>query len=841
MKEKEQKRLDKVLDAAQQTVPEEVSALIGATLKISNSSYQLKNKENAFDSLASKQVLSKMDVRGDIEGEGCLLVSVKAAIRLGGTLIMLPTAELDEVVSTETYTEETEDSYGEIANIIAGAYSKTFEDLYPKNCRLIRKEQSIISPSKIDIESDEPVIDQMYYVVTQDMSLDDKEMGEFNLLLPATTFDLIEESAEDDAVIGDTTGENATAETSQEDQAEKTKALNSEHEVVSDVAAVDEENTLVVPYDAKNLPKIDKILTAAQSTLCEEVSSLIGAELKITDTTLEFHTKEEICDDLNSKQIAAKMDVRGDIEGEGALFVSLKGAIRLGGTLIMLPQTELEESIGREDYNEETEDSFGEIANIIAGAYSKIFEEMYPKNCRLIRKEQSLISPAKVDLSSDEPIIEQVYYVVKSNCELDGANCGEMVMALPAITFGILESDLADIEESAQTGITPNAQNGVSESSDDQSEKVALEPPKPVLPKFDSDKQKERIDKVLESCKSTIKEEVGAMLGAEVKLESVENKLTTKEDFFFDEASGKQVMALCDVVGDEEDNSFFFIGLKDAVRIGGILIMLPPSELETAVSEEEYTEDTEDAYGEIANIIAGVYTSVFEEHYTKKLRFIRKELETVVPMKVDIESDEPMPDQLYYLHALKLTIGGKELGKMQMMFPATLLQLEKLGEVEEVVEETKSEQGVENSVSSTQESVDSNPVTTHGGGQGDTEKYDVIVIGNDENEKAKLQSVIEGKGMKVKNLTFKENIYNYVNQDVKAVFLVMQEVNELAFGVAIKISTACSCPLVAAGSSWTRTKVIKAVKYGVTDILLTPASDVDIEEKIASNHIKMAA
>lgn len=835
MKEKEQKRLEKVLDAAQQAVPEEVSALIGATLKISNSSYQLKNKEDAFDSLASKQILSKMDVRGDIEGEGCLLVSVKAAIRLGGTLIMLPVSELDEVVAAETYTEETEDSYGEIANIIAGAYSKTFEDLYPKKCRLIRKEQSIISPTKIDIKSDEPVTDQMYYVITQDMSLDDKEMGELNLLLPATTFDLIEEGAADDAVVEEAAGEMTESETSQENQTEHSEQATSE--VGETNNPVEEENASVVAYNPKNLPKIDTILEASQVMLCEEVSGLIGAELKITETALAFQTKEEIFDNLNSKQIAAKMDVRGDIEGDGALFVSLKGAIRLGGTLIMLPQTELEESIGREEYNEETEDSFGEIANIIAGSYSKVLEDMYPKNCRLIRKEQSLITPVKVDLSSDEPISEQVYYVVKSICELDGINCGEMVMALPAITFGILESNVAETAEGTKAGITPKAEGDESVSVGEQ----AQEAPKPIAPKFDSDKQKERVDKLLETCKEKIKEEVGAMLGVDVSLESIENKLTTKEDFFFDEASGKQVMALCDVVGDEEDKTFFFVGLKDAVRIGGILIMLPPSELEIAVSEEEYTEDTQDAYGEIANIISGVYTAVFEENYSKKLRFIRKELETVVPMKVEIESDEPFPDQLYYLHALNLTIGDKDLGKMQMLFPATLLQLERLGEVEELIEESKPEPSVEGSIASTQESSAGSTATTLDSDQGEIERYDVIVIGNDEHEKTKLQTVIEGKGMRVRNLTFKENIYNYVNQDVKAVFLVMQEVNELAFGVAIKISTACSCPLVAAGSAWTRTTVIKAVKYGVTDILLTPASNVDIEEKIESNHIKMAA
>ena len=72
-------------------------------------------------------------------------------------------------------------------------------------------------------------------------------------------------------------------------------------------------------------------------------------------------------------------------------------------------------------------------------------------------------------------------------------------------------------------------------------------------------------------------------------------------------------------------------------------------------------------------------------------------------------------------------------------------------------------------------------------------------------------------------------------------FLVMKRVDEQAFGMAIKISSNCSLPIIAAGPEWTRSKVLRAVKYGVTDILLTPAEDSDIEEKIKNNIISLAA
>jgi hypothetical protein len=48
-------------------------------------------------------------------------------------------------------------------------------------------------------------------------------------------------------------------------------------------------------------------------------------------------------------------------------------------------------------------------------------------------------------------------------------------------------------------------------------------------------------------------------------------------------------------------------------------------------------------------------------------------------------------------------------------------------------------------------------------------------------------------------------------------------------------------PLIAAGPGWTKSKVFKAVKYGVSDILLTPASGGDVEENVRNNMIKLAA
>jgi len=187
---KAQQRIDKILEAVRTRIQDEVSGLIGATFILSDLQRQFVSKEEAFEQLPGKQVMAKMDITGDIQGQGCLLLDVKDAIRLGGTLIMLPESSLDEVVTAGKYDEETEDSYGEIANIIAGSYTKVFEETYPDNCRFVRKTQEIIIPVKVDIGSDEPVPDQLYYQIAAVMTLNGRQMGNLVMLLPAATFGL---------------------------------------------------------------------------------------------------------------------------------------------------------------------------------------------------------------------------------------------------------------------------------------------------------------------------------------------------------------------------------------------------------------------------------------------------------------------------------------------------------------------------------------------------------------------------------------------------------------------------------------------------------------------------
>ncbi len=610
--------------------------------------------------------------------------------------------------------------------------------------------------------------------------------------------------------------------------------------------------------------KLNKILETIGERVQEEVGSLLGVNFRVSTPSSMMITKEDYFAEQSGKKIVAKMDITGEIEGTGSIILGIKDGIRLGGTLIMLPLAELEEVIKSENYTEETEDSYGEIANIIAGSYTKVFEEMYPRNCRFVRKEQVVIAPLKVDVESDEPLPDQWYYWVKAVMALDESQMGNLDVLIPAEPFG-LEIPVPVDESAGAEEIGEDRKQNAAEVAfgDDPAEKaespesqevqaaveVKKESPHPataVTSSADLKKKKKLVDKLLAQCKDSVSKEVSALLGIEVKLGTADNRSITKEEFFHDEAMGKQVLAHMDVVSEEESESFLFVSIKDAVRIGSVLIMLPPSEIEEAVNEEDFTPDIEDAYGEIANIISGVYTAVFQDQFSESIRFVKKALEIVAPMKVDTDSDEVIPRQQYYMSSSSLVIAGREYGKLSMLFPADLLELEEISTIlasenaaSEETTKSKGADGDSGNAESAPNSERSRALSNSSKEMADS--IEVLIIQNNPAEAEKIQVELKHIGVVSKCISFNDNIHSHITSELRLILIVMQEVNEQAYGITIKVNSMSSAPIVAAGCKWTKSKVIKAVKYGVHDILLVPAAGEDIREKIESNIIRLAA
>jgi len=611
----------------------------------------------------------------------------------------------------------------------------------------------------------------------------------------------------------------------------------------------------------KSQERFDRILIAGASRIQDEVTALIGKPFKVGTPRTGLVDKETLFADLGGKQVLAHVRVEGDIQGDGCLVVGIKDAIKIGGTLIMLPEGELESVIADQQYSEELMDSYGEVANIICGAATVTFEEQYTKAVRLIRTEQEVILPAKVDIESEHPIADVPYYRLSVPMEIDGKALGELHLLLPAEPFGLAEAKSKDNTTSAPEAAVVKPPSQVNEQGQEtagvlerevaggdaeevgvvqrpESEATSEETPsgQPPPKKRDVGKQKKLIDGLLKSSWAKMSDDVNSLLGGTLKVTPLDNRAITKEDFL-DQAGGKQVMTRMDQRGGSSGEAYLFVDLKTAVYLGGCLIMLPDGELEETVRNESFGDDARDAFGEVTNIIAGAFTAIFEEQYRGKIGFVKTAIDPVVPAKIDPETDDVFPNLGYYLAPGQLHYNGRDLGRAQFLVPALAFELEELFHVAEEIADAPPTKAAPVSTGSQVKAAEPARLreTVEGG-------IDMLIVTDDEREAEHLVQVLEGEGYLCRILHFKDPVHAVLSARTQMVFLVMQEVSEQGFGVAIKISSSgYAVPLVAAGPAWTRTMVLKAVKYGACDILITPASVEDVREKLATNLVKKAA
>jgi chemotaxis protein CheY-P-specific phosphatase CheC len=612
--------------------------------------------------------------------------------------------------------------------------------------------------------------------------------------------------------------------------------------------------------------RFDKLLLACHDRIQDEVAALIGKPFALGEAKFRQVDKETLFADLGGKQVLAHVRLEGDIQGTGCLLVGIKDAIHIGGTLIMLPEAELESVLAEQHYSEELQDSYGEVANIICGAATVTFEEQSNHNVRLIRTEQEVIVPIKVDIASEQPIADVPYYVMTAPMRLDGKDLGQLHFVVPAEPFGLVGASSpakpaapkvteARIDRETDTGVQQDVVDVLKRETASQEagletgvlsrpagEPATVSPedgPSGRRPQRDVAKHKQRIDGLLANSLAKMCDEVSALLGGSLKITPMDNLAVTKEGFL-DQAGGKQVMTRMELRGGGGGEAYLFVELKTAVYLGGCLIMLPESEIEETVRSEEFGDDARDAYGEITNIIAGVFTSVFEEQSRLKLGFVKTSIEPIIPAKIDPESDAVFANQAYYLSLGQMRYNERELGRLQLLIPAADLDLEDLLLAEEApAAEDEVQAGSSGPVRSEQGRQATEPARLQGYAP---EETDILIFTDDDREAGRIVNVLEEDGYVCRLLHFKDPVNAVLTSRVQMVLLVMQEVSEQGFGVAIKISSAGrAVPLIAAGPAWTRTLVLKAVKYGACDILITPSSSADVREKLANNLVKQAA
>lgn len=623
---------------------------------------------------------------------------------------------------------------------------------------------------------------------------------------------------------------------------------------------------------------VDSVLKAAVNKIAEEVASLLGEDFKLSAPRFQTVSKQAFFAVPRDKCALSRVVGAGDFSGEAAILVPLRDAVLLGGTLIMLPEDELAERCKNPEISGEEGDAFGEVANIIVGAVTAVFEDLYPKKLHFKKTDHEVLVPTKVDLDTEQPFPPGHYHLTTTAMSLAGRALGDLELLFPLALLGLpVPAEQAGeagnvtpkpaTQSPAQRTVTADSSPGqaAAKKSMDASQeerqaaagvaRLAEVPPEPAPaatpPAADSEQSKgiDRtiVDNVLQAAVREIAKDLSDLLGHSVSCTTPSCSLISKAEYLA-LPRDKGALARMSLRGDHEGAAFIIVRQRDAIRFGGTLIMLPEDELAAKIKGGDFQGEEGDAYGEVANIITGSLTKVFDDLFPRKLHLKREEVEAFLPTKCDPQGAEPFPPGSYYLATCQLSLEKKALGELDLLFP-----INALGIVPEIAADKAADGPMPAQATTASRTAAAAP---EGPPQGTTisaadlaalqeaahlpDEDDVradaarVLIVADQIEAA--QTI--GEWLETHNrphliLHFQDNLKQALNgHRVSAAFLVMNQVGEQGFAVAIKIKSALpkNAPLIMAGPQWTRSAVLQAVRYGARDILVTPLEPDDIAQ-----------
>ena len=569
--------------------------------------------------------------------------------------------------------------------------------------------------------------------------------------------------------------------------------------------------------------RLEQTLLACRDRIQEEVAALIGKPFRLGAPVFRLADAGTLTiEPAAAGRLFVPVRLDGEVAGMGLMLVRLGDAIRIGGLLVMLPEVELQGAVRAEAWSEEMADTFAEVAGIVCGALSAVFKEQFPQQVRFLAAGQQVVVAG--DPVPPSSLATGEMFVLTLPMEAEGCDFGPFTLALPAAPFGLVASDAV----LATTGV-PDATAADTAAAADQG--AAMEEPQPPTPAPPDSRR--LAQRVMADCLARTGDAVGNLLGGSLGIVPERQAVLTREDVLAQAGAG-QVLARLTVGGEGEGEACVLTDLPTAAALGGGLLMLPEDELATATRTDRLDQDLTDAYAEVITVIASACTTVFAEQDTvARLRFDRG---TVATLPAD---NRALPAAGYCLAAGRVAFAGRDLGRLQLLVPAHLLGLE-LPEAASEAEEVAAADEADRAATAAQEpgieeagtAADDSGAAGEAAGAG--AMAEVLLFSDDRAESDRILAMLARIGSSGRVCHFKDPVQGALAPGVRMVVLVMGEVSEQGFGVAIKLASAgLRVPLVAAGPAWTRSLVLQAVKYGVSDVLVTPVAEEDLRARLA--------
>jgi CheY-like chemotaxis protein len=321
-------------------------------------------------------------------------------------------------------------------------------------------------------------------------------------------------------------------------------------------------------------------------------------------------------------------------------------------------------------------------------------------------------------------------------------------------------------------------------------------------------------------------EESSMLLGQELNVHDTDYLCTNKQSYFSDMDDASFVIG----VESREDypGCFYMVfALRDAIAMSGILLGIPPARISEKRKLMILEADDIDAFSEIANQIIGSFNSIFQPALPEKVHLKQLPPTKFIPQEDKITEEMPIADGDYLLYRSMIEMQGLEVNGIDLLIPISLADMFDPRPVETSV-------ATENA-SDTEVSPDNDglsPTESNPSGQPRT----VLLLEDDAADRQHVQELLSCSGVTVVTADLHEDVENLFSREtINAVVVGMANDSDSEFSLCKKINAICrrnSLPIIMCSKQWTRTGVLKAVKFGASDIIIKPYAADELREKL---------
>jgi CheY-like chemotaxis protein len=333
-------------------------------------------------------------------------------------------------------------------------------------------------------------------------------------------------------------------------------------------------------------------------------------------------------------------------------------------------------------------------------------------------------------------------------------------------------------------------------------------------------------------------EESGMLLGQELTIALSDSLSTSKTSYFgcLDDA--------CFVLGVDSREAYvgqFYLvfSLRDAIVMSSILLGIPPARIQEKKRLCIIENDDIDAFSEIANMINGSFNTVFQGSLANKVHLKLLPPKKFIPEVDQLSEDEPLPEGDYLMFRSKLEMPGQELNHLDVLIPINLgNQFDPPAEIPpvETVADAASESdsspksGAVEAVDG--ESSESPSIMT----STETGADSIVVLEDDDVDRQLMVEAVAFTGFQVMEGTLNADLKElFSGRNVRLVLIGSMDADDRELAVCIKINAIrqdSPPPIIMSAHRWTRTAVLKALKYGAREIIIKPCGEDELAAKV---------